>query len=94
MRDSSGDSSLHIKAKQDRTAQQQQQICFFLFFVRERATPTLQICRDSMAEWLRRQIRNLVGVTARVGSNPTAVVCNKQNKSNRLDGRAGLRRQT
>ena len=26
-----------------------------------------------MAEWLRRQIRNLMGVFTRVGSNPTAV---------------------
>ena len=28
---------------------------------------------DSMAEWLRREIRNLMG-SARVGSNPAAVV--------------------
>ena len=30
---------------------------------------------DSMAEWLRREIRNLMG-SARVGSNPAAVVKN------------------
>ena len=36
------------------------------------------ICKlvDTMAEWLRREIRNLVG-SARVGSNPTGVVAQK-----------------
>ena len=31
-----------------------------------------KVKRDSMAEWLRREIRNLMG-SARVGSNPAAV---------------------
>ena len=36
------------------------------------------IYKDSMAEWLRRLIRNQLGI-ARVGSNPTAVVVIKAN---------------
>ena len=36
---------------------------------------------DSMAEWLRRQIRNLMGF-ARGGSNPSAVVFSNKNEYN------------
>ena len=32
----------------------------------------VKLAKDSMAEWLRREIRNLMG-SARVGSNPAAV---------------------
>ena len=48
---------------------------------------------DSMAEWLRRQIRNLMG-SARGGSNPPAVVSCSTTVTAMPGWPSGLRRQT